>query len=89
VTGWDAFEPWLSCIERFPESELGAIMAAIPAQWATPDELANLKAAILNRRHKVRDLIEAVRLSSRAPFENWRSASAARLVLPPLQPQAA
>ena len=76
ITGWEGFEPWLSCIERFPESKLDAIMAAIPAKWATPEKLAGLEAAILARRHKVRDLIEAVRLSPRAPFENWHSASA-------------
>lgn len=90
VTGWDAFEPWLSRIEQLPESNLDAIMAAIPAQWASPDELANLKAAILDRRRKVRDLIECVRLSSRTPFKNWCSAPAAMAVSQfPLQPQAA
>lgn len=74
ITGWDAFEPWLSRIERFPKSTLDGIMAAVPREWATPEELADLENAILNRRHKVRDLIESVRLSPRAPFENWRCA---------------
>lgn len=88
ITGWEDFEPWLSRIERFPASKLDAIMAAIPAQWVTPEELADLEAAILARRHKIRDLIEAVRLSPRAPFENWHGAPAAD---PPHQllPQAA
>ena len=73
VTDWDAFEPWLSRIERFPEAALQAIMAAIPPEWATASDLDRLQAAILDRRFKVRDLIESVRLSPRAPFENWRS----------------
>ncbi len=73
VTDWDAFEPWLSRIEQFPEADLQAIMAAIPPEWATGDDLAQLQGAILDRRSKVRDLIESVRLSPRAPFENWRS----------------
>jgi len=77
INDWAAFEPWLSRIEQFPESTLAAIMAAIPSPWASPDDLAGLEAAILGRRPKVRDLIESVRLSPRAPFENWRSAPAA------------
>ena len=73
ITGWDAFEPWLSRIERFPEARLHAIIAAIPPEWATSGDLNRLQAAILDRRCKVRDLIESVRLSPRAPFQNWRS----------------
>lgn len=75
VTGWDAFEPWLSRIERFSEAKLHAVMAAIPSEWASADELARLATAILARRAVVRDLIESVRLSARVPFENWRSSS--------------
>lgn len=72
ITGWQAFEPWLSRIEQFPGSTLDAIMAAIPREWAIPEDLANLETAILDRRRKVRDLIESVRLSPSAPFEDWR-----------------
>jgi len=86
VTDWQSFEPWLSRIERFPEARLQAIIAAIPSQWATGDELDRLQAAILDRRSKVRDLIETVRLSPRAPFENWASRGVAAQGL---QPQAA
>lgn len=90
VTDWDAFEPWLSRIEQLPESQMDAIMATVPATWATPEELTSLKGAILDRRAKVRDLIESARLSPRAPFENWRSAPAAMPAHQlPLQPQAA
>lgn len=93
INGWQDFEPWLSRIEGFPKSRLDAIMAAIPSEWATPEELAGLEAAILVRRHKVRDLIEAVRLSPRAPFANWRPISIVaplhRLPLQALPPQAA
>ncbi|MGH9476165.1 MAG: hypothetical protein ACRD1C_07515 [Terriglobales bacterium] len=90
ITGWDAFEPWLSRIEQFSEAKLHAVMAAIPPEWAAADELACLEACILTRRAIVRDLLESVRLSRRAPFENWRSASAAIPGRPlPLQPQAA
>lgn len=90
VTSWDAFEPWLSRIEQFSEAKLHAIMAGIPAEWSSAEELARLEASILARRTVVRDLIESVRLSARAPFENWRSSPATmpaqRL---PLQIQAA
>ena len=90
VTGWDAFEPWLSRIEQFPNSTLDGIMAAIPPTWVTPAELAGLKNAILDRRRKVHDLIESVRLSTRAPFENWHSIEAApKPSQLSLQPQAA
>ncbi len=77
VTNWEAFEPWLSRIERFPEARLQAIFAAIPPEWATSGDRDRLQTAILDRRSKVRDLIESVRLSPRAPFENWGSAPVA------------
>lgn len=82
ATGWDAFEPWLSRIEKFSKTLLQTIMAAIPPSWATGGELAQLQAAILDRRPRVRNLIESVHLSPRTPFENWRSAPTA---LPPRQ----
>jgi hypothetical protein len=89
VTDWDAFEPWLSRIEQFPEAKLRAIMAAIPPEWATSGDLDRLQAAILDRRSKVHDLIESVRLSTRAPFENWCSVAVAPRRQLPLEVQAA
>lgn len=53
VSGWDAFDPWPPRIERFPEAELRATMAAAP-----PSDLARLQDATLDRRTKVCELIE-------------------------------
>lgn len=71
VTGWASFEPWLSRIEHFPPAHLKEIIANIPREWASEPDLLRLESDILARRSRVRALIEAVRLTSRAPLPNW------------------
>ena len=79
ITEWDSFEPWLSRIESFPESSLWPLINQIPPEWygSAADELERLLAQLLERRSRVRDLILSFKKSSRNPFPNWRSVSAA------------
>jgi hypothetical protein len=67
-------EPWLSRIENFPESSLWPLAEEIPPEWynSEGDELERLLTRLLERRSRVRQLIEDFRNSSRNPFPNWR-----------------
>jgi len=71
VRGMESFEPWLSQIEHFRLSELRAIAAEVPREWAEPEKLAQLIDQIDARRNSVRELIEAARASPRLPFGKW------------------
>ncbi|MGH9417025.1 MAG: HipA family kinase [Terriglobales bacterium] len=72
VTGWDSFEPWLSRIESFPESRLYRIIARMPIEWHSDSKaLVALLDCLKARRKQVGTLIHSLRLSPRAPFENW------------------
>ena len=74
ITGWDSFEPWLSRIESFPESQLQSLVAQIPPEWygSAVDELDRLLCKLLERRSLVRVLVLSFKNSSRNPFPNWR-----------------
>lgn len=73
VRGWDSFEPWLSRIEAFHEGALGAIAEEVPPEWygGDPAALERLLESLLERRGRVRELVEAFRRSERNPFPNW------------------
>jgi hypothetical protein len=73
ITGWESLEPWLSRIESFPESSLWPLFDQIPPEWYDPsaDELKQLLSRLLERRSRVRDLIQSFKNSSRNPFPNW------------------
>jgi hypothetical protein len=75
ITGWDSFEPWLSHIESIREIEVWECAQDVPAEWDgyTP-ELEALICTLLERRTRVRELIDDFRKSSRNPFPNWRFA---------------
>lgn len=76
VTGWTSFEPWLKRIETFPEQQLWAIAEGIPPEWyGDPAELEALVQTLLERRSKVRKLIEDFRTCNREPFPNWGTAA--------------
>lgn len=78
VAGWDAFEPWLSRIEKFSPKALRDIAGDIPPEWCDNWEGLNaLVETIIQRRSKVRDLISAFRDSSRNPFPAWIRSSGA------------
>jgi len=72
IESWDDFAPWLSLIERFPSRQLQCIAEEIPCEWyGERDELQRMLDCLLERRGKVRRLIEDFRTSSRNPFPNW------------------
>ncbi len=73
VTGWTAFEPWLSRLESLSADAITAAAAAIPPPWLGGDweELEKLAGALLRRRERIRELILEFRRSSRHPFPNW------------------
>ncbi len=73
VTGWESFQPWLEKIESLPPEVLEAAAEEIPPEWyGDSAELENLLRQLYLRRGRVRELIEAVRRSARAPFPAWR-----------------
>ena len=73
ITGWDGFEPWLSRIENLKPDQLWSIAEAVPPEWygGDPNTIESLVEDLLFRRARVRDLITAVRDSTREPFPNW------------------
>ena len=71
VCGWQSFEPWLSRIESFPFTTLGAIADDVPPEWVEPDALSQLVERIDSRRSRVRELIAEVRKSTHNPFSAW------------------
>jgi len=73
VRGWESFEPWLSHIEKMSEGVVWDIAEEIPPDWYESDwdALKELTRTVIERRHRVRELIEAFRVSPRRPFPNW------------------
>ena len=73
ITGWEAFEPWLSRIEMMPSETVWEAARDIPPQWygGDPDEIERLVEKLLERRSKIRGLIDDFRKSDRKPFPNW------------------
>jgi hypothetical protein len=73
VTGWEQFEPWLSRIERFNPAVVREIAGEIPPPWTGDDRAAleQLVETVIDRRGRVRALIEAFRNSTRQPFPAW------------------
>ena len=72
VESWNDFGPWLSRIESFSARQLQGIADEIPCEWyGDRDELQCLLDRLLERRSRVRQLIEDFKASSRSPFPNW------------------
>jgi len=78
VTGWDSFEPWLSRIEALPADAAWTAANEVPPEWYGGDisEMEALVEKLLQRRGRIRDLIESFGKSDRKPFPNWGLASA-------------
>jgi hypothetical protein len=74
VRGWESFEPWLSRIEKMDEGIIWNLVDGIPPEWwgGEWDELEKLVRTLISRRGRVRELIEAFRVSPRRPFPAWR-----------------
>ena len=74
VTGWESFEPWLSCIESLDPQAIWETAETVPPLWygSSLTDLERLLDQLIERRHKVRNLIESFRKSTREPFQNWK-----------------
>jgi hypothetical protein len=74
VRGWESFEPWLRRIEKMDESVVAEVLDGIPPEWyeSQDEEIERLALRLVERRHVVRELIEAFRQSVRRPFPSWR-----------------
>jgi hypothetical protein len=75
VTGWESFEPWLTRLETMQAAALWEIAEAVPPEWYGGDlaVIESLMEQMLQRRSRVRELIEAFRDSDREPFPMWNS----------------
>ena len=64
-------------------AELASFAEAIPPEWYEGDwdALAALIEKLAARRSRVRELVSDFRLSSRAPFVNWRNAEKKQVVM--------
>lgn len=73
ITGWDSFEPWLTRMETMPEATVWEAAGEVPPEWygGDPGEMEALVEKLLNRRSRIRELIEAFGKSDRKPFPKW------------------
>jgi HipA-like protein len=73
VRGWESFEPWLTRVETMPEETVWAAANSVPPEWYGGDqaEMETLVEKLLNRRSRIRELIEAFWKSDRKPFPKW------------------
>jgi hypothetical protein len=78
VKGWDGFEPWLTRVELMPLETIVQCADGIPPEWyGDGEDLERLIEQLDKRRSRVRELIEAFKKSSRAPFPNWTASAVA------------
>ncbi len=73
ITGWDAFEPWLSRIETLAPDVVWAAANEVPPDWYGGN-LADMEALVeklLARRARIREFIDDFRNSDRQPFPDW------------------
>ena len=73
VTGWRSFEPWLTQVEQMDPNQLWQFAEAVPPEWYGGNlaDLERLMEILLQRRGRVRELIDEFRNSNREPFPNW------------------
>jgi hypothetical protein len=73
VSGWESFEPWLSCIEEMPEESILLAAKTVPPDWYHSEwhSMEKLVQTLVARRGKVRELITEFRISKREPFPKW------------------
>ena len=73
MKGWESFEPWLTRLETLPAETAWAAAGEIPPEWYGGDlsEMEALVEKLLQRRSRIRELIEAFGKSERRPFPKW------------------
>jgi hypothetical protein len=78
VTGWESFEPVLSRAEQADIVDIWRSAEQIVPEWYEHDRagLERIVEAVHERRQSIRSLIDAFRVSSRAPFPNWKEKAA-------------
>jgi hypothetical protein len=76
IAGWESFEPWLTRLETMPAETVWAAASEIPPEWYGGDlgEMEALVEKLLQRRSRIRELIEAFRRTDRRPFPKWGEA---------------
>ena len=84
VTGWESFEPWLSCMETMEADKLWAIAEVVPPEWYGGDTavIEQLMEKMLVRRGRLRELIGSFRDSNREPFPMWEKKLSVRVPTP-------
>jgi hypothetical protein len=73
VCGWEDFEPWLTRMETLGEEVLWAAANETPPEWYGGEvtELEALVEKLIQRRSRIRGLIDEFRRSEREPFPKW------------------
>ena len=74
VRDLEAFSPFLPRLEALSARALDEAAAAVPPEWYNADSAAmtRLLEQLDRRRPRLRELLVAVKNSSRQPFVNWR-----------------
>jgi len=73
ITGWECFEPWLTRLETMPAETVWEAANEIPPDWygGELEEMESLVDKLLQRRGRIRELIEEFGKSDRRPFPKW------------------
>jgi hypothetical protein len=73
VCGWEDFEPWLTRMETLGEDVLWAAANETPVEWYGGDtgEMEALVEKLIERKGRIRELIDEFRRSEREPFPKW------------------
>lgn len=81
IAGWDSFEPWLTRLETLAADAVWSAANDVPPEWYGGDlsEMEALVEKLLQRRSRIRELIEGFRRSDRKPFPKWGFADEGRL----------
>lgn len=74
VRGWESFEPWITRVEELEPSRIYEAAGQVPPEWYENDweAMEKLVEHLIQRRGRVRELVEEFRKSSRQPFPGWR-----------------
>jgi len=73
ISGWESFEPWLTRMETMAAETVWAAAGEVPPEWYGGDqsEMEALVEKLLQRRGRIRELIEEFGKSDRQPFPKW------------------